>query len=188
MRIKSNVAKNEIFVDFERYFSTREWNIMLTPNTISAEDGKNYSITLLLLNTMLVFILSIIGIIKLEFLLLGILFGILGATYYIVSEKHRVKLICLENNVFETYTNSNLSREMLEKFISFLEKNGKITRLKPLGLFVKDIYEKLNEFYIDIWGPHLARKMLTKDIERLMKRRGVSREEAIKKLFEKCFK
>ncbi|RLE69027.1 MAG: hypothetical protein DRJ34_01765 [Thermoprotei archaeon] len=60
MRIKSNVAKNEIFIDFERYFSTREWNIMLTPNTISAEDGKNYSITLLLLNTMLVFILSII--------------------------------------------------------------------------------------------------------------------------------
>ena len=40
MRIKSNVAKNEIFIDFERYFSTREWNIMLTPNTISAEDEK----------------------------------------------------------------------------------------------------------------------------------------------------
>ena len=39
MRIKSNVAKNEIFVDFER-FSTREWNVILTPNTISAEDGK----------------------------------------------------------------------------------------------------------------------------------------------------
>ncbi len=89
---------------------------------VSAEYGKNYNIGLILL-------LIILGAVLVSYSLTGILFWILAAAYYTGSDKHKAKLIQIEENIYETYTNSNLASKLLKEFISELEKENKITQL-----------------------------------------------------------
>lgn len=182
MKVRSSITKDELFKAFTKYFSIRGWNVTTALSVVSAEDGKNYSIAVIIL-------MIISGLLTLVFFSIGIVFWIFAAAYYIASDRHEAKLIHLEENLFETYTNSDLANKILNEFLSKLEKEGKVTiiKLKPLKPTETEMYEKLLEYYITVWGAG-GKTRLEKDIEKLVRKRELERGQAIEELFKEIFR
>jgi len=157
MKLESNIPKKQIFDIFTKHFSIQGWDVKVTSIIASAEDGKNYNITVMIL-------LIIMGFLTLLLFFIGILFWIFAAAYYIASDKHRVKLIHLKDNIYETYTNSSLANKLMNNFISTLEKENKISLIKPKPKkpTLEEMYKKLLEVYSATWSSGLAQKRLEK--------------------------
>ena len=180
IRVKIPITHEELWRKFALEFADRGWSVRRDPNVFTAENGKNISM-------LAIVALFILGLILVPFLLVGVLLWIIAIVIVIRAEPHRVILV-REDELYRLVVNSEEARLMASRFL--LKVNAEVTlsdRESKDSLSLMKMVEELIDAYTFLWGGgrEAASKRLERDIKKLMKIEGLSRGEAIKRLYRK---
>jgi len=172
---KLDVDFEEIYKKLAKFVAASEWSINREAEVLILEDGKNFSYG---------FVVGgfILGLLTLWLFFLGILIWIFTVIYAATSSPHRIS-ITKENNSYRVYANSEKGISMLRPFFASLGAE-EIPRYRILK--TGDLYNRLLDSYVSIYGSFYGKKKLEDELNRLMSS-GASKDEAIRTIYRKQF-
>jgi len=112
--------------------------------------------------------------------LLGVLIWILRVVYAATASPHRIS-ITREDNLYRVYVNSEKGVVMLRPFFASL---GAEEPPKYRILSTGELYNRLLESYINVYGSFSGKMRLDEEIRRLMSA-GKSKDEAIREIYKR---
>jgi len=163
---------DEIYEHFVSYFSKLGWRTRREDNVLMVEGSKD-------VNVWVILVLLALGFLLLWLLLFGVVLWIAAIIYAIVAERHSITIIS-KDGTYRIIANTDRAFKEARGFMLALNASEIVP---SITISIEDMYDKLLARYVAIYGMG-GRAALEKRISKLIDK-GLSREEAIKRLFEK---
>jgi len=181
-----DVGREEFYREFVFHFSRLGWSVRREDGVCVAEGPRNVNWVATALLLAIGLFLLMIGIPPIAygrvtfFLIIGALLCLFTIIYIISAERHIV-VVKEEADKYRVATNSEKALKIIVHLFSRISTE-EVREVREIT--TEEAYDNLLKLYIRTWGTG-AKQKLEKKIEKIMKEKGLSREEAIKSIYEK---
>ncbi|RLE63953.1 MAG: hypothetical protein DRJ47_08765 [Thermoprotei archaeon] len=164
---RTRYPREEVFSRFTRFFTALGWDVKALHETATAVDGKNFSWVVMILLIIFIWPAAII--------------------YYLAADRHKVALLAESEGTYKIIVSGDKALEVLEQLYHELKAEDiRLVRPQRPRVNVRDLYDKILDYYTSLYGSAAGRRKLKEKINRLVNT-GLTEEEAVKRIYEDTF-
>ncbi len=204
LRIESSLTRSDIFVSFQKFFILRGWMVQENSYSCIAFREKPHILTnlspiaiiigLIMASTTILNVLRLPADIRVTYsaqitftAILSLFSLIVGMIFAFLKEKETVAIIYHGDKHYMLVERGGEAGKNINTFLMELSKvDDSIKILKEELQEEIEMYNLLRERYESFWGSYSGRKLLEKEIRKLMEQ-GLTRSEAIRKHYKLIF-